>query len=84
MWAQHNNEKPELLMEFLKEVDGLDIEKLKVDMQNPEIKKRINLDLVDSQVLQVRGTPTIFVNGKRLTSLSADALENLYISEAYK
>lgn len=84
LWAQHNNEKPELLMGFLEEVEGLDLVKLQKDMENPEIKKRINYDLIDSQKLQVRGTPTIFVNGKRLRSLSADALENLYISEAYK
>ena len=84
LWAEHNNEKPELIMEFLKQVDGLDLEKLKVDMENPEIKKRINLDRVDATMLNVRGTPTIFINGKRLQSLSADSLENLYISEAYK
>lgn len=83
-WAEHNNEKPELLWMFLKDIDGLDIEKLKVDMQNPDIKKRINLDLVDSQMLGVRGTPTIFINGKRLSKLSHDSLENLYISEAFK
>jgi len=84
LWAQHNNEKPELLMEFLKEINGLNMQKLKADMENPDIKRRINLDLVDAQMLQVRGTPTIFINGKRLSTLSADALENLYISEAYK
>ncbi len=84
LWAQHNNEKPELLMEFLKEVDGLDMEKLKADMQNVEIEKRINLDRVDATTLQVTGTPTIFINGKKLQRLSPDSLEDLYISEAYK
>lgn len=84
IWAQHNNEKPELLMGLLEQVNGLDIEKLKTNMQNPEFDKRINLDRVDATMLYVRGTPTVFINGKKLERLSADSLENLYISEAFK
>lgn len=70
IWAKHNNEKPELLWEFLKEVSGLDIEKLKVDIKNPKIAEIIKQDRLDATSLNVRGTPTIFVNGIELENLS--------------
>lgn len=84
LWAQHNNEKPELLWEFLSIIPDLDINKLKEDFKNPKIDKLIDMDKKDSQQLDVRGTPTIFVNGKRLVSLSQKDLFDLVESEIYK
>jgi protein-disulfide isomerase len=37
IWAEHNNEKPELLWEFLSKIPQLDIDKLKEDSKNPKI-----------------------------------------------
>ena len=62
LWSQPNNEKPELLWEFLKEVTGLDIMKLKTDMKSPKISEIIKQDKADAAALNVTGTPTIFVN----------------------
>jgi protein-disulfide isomerase len=84
LWAQDNNEKPELLWEFLSIIPDLDINKLKEDFKNPKIDKLIDMDKKDSQQLDVRGTPTIFVNGKRLVSLSQKDLFDLVESEIYK
>lgn len=83
-WAEHNNEKPELLWEFLKQIANLDIEKLKVDMKNPKIAQIIKQDREDATVLGVRGTPTIFVNGVQLENLSYKALFDLVEKEIYK
>lgn len=83
-WAEHNNEKPELLWEFLKQITNLDIEKLKVDMKNPKIAQIIKQDREDATVLGVRGTPTIFVNGVQLENLSYKALFDLVEKEIYK
>src|SRR5690606_12369173 len=66
LWAQHNNEKPELLWEFLSTIPDLDMNKLKEDSKNPKIDKIMEIDSSDARELEVRGTPTIFVNGKRL------------------
>ena len=79
-----NNEKPELLWEFLKNISNLDIEKLKKDMNNPKIDEIIKQDREDATIMGVRGTPTIFVNGVELTSLSPKALFNLVEKEIYK
>jgi protein-disulfide isomerase len=84
IWAKHNNEKPELLWEFLKEVSGLDIEKLKVDIKNPKIAEIIKQDRLDATSLNVRGTPTIFVNGIELENLSQKDLFDLVEKGIYK
>ena len=84
LWAQHNNEKPELLWEFLAVSPDLDINKLKEDSKNPQIDKIMDIDKGDANQLNVRGTPTIFVNEKRLSVLSQKDLFDLVESEIYK
>lgn len=84
LWAMHNNEKPELLWDFLDVIPQLDIEKLKKDSSNPNIDKLIDIDKSDATNLGVKGTPTIFVNSKRLTVLSQKDLFDLVESEIYK
>lgn len=86
LWASHYSsvDKPELLWQFLKEISDLDIEKLKEDMKNPKIDEIIKQDREDANALGVRGTPTIFVNGKQLQELSHKALFDLVEKEIYK
>lgn len=82
-WAQHNNTKPELLWEFLPEA-GLDMAKLKADFENNDIDEMLNLDRKDASTLGVRGTPSFYVNGKKLRELSHKVLLDLVESEIYK
>jgi len=84
LWAQHNNEKPELIWTFLTQIEGLNIDKLKEDMTNPKIDEIINNDAKDARILSVKGTPTIFVNEKKLERLSQKDLFDLVESEIYK
>lgn len=83
-WAAHNNEKPELLWTYLAQIEGLDIEKLKIDMNNPEIDEIINADIKDARALNIKGTPTLFVNEKKLEILSQKDLLDLIEAEIYK
>lgn len=83
-WAQHNNEKPQLLWQFLSEIEGLDFEKFKNDFKNIDVDEALSLDRKDAKTLGVRGTPTFFVNGKKLERLSQQALFDLVESEIYK
>ncbi len=82
-WAEHNNEKPELLWKFLPEA-GLDIAKLKVDFEAMDVDSILKLDRLDSEMLEVTGTPTFFVNGKILKVYTYKALLDLVESEIYK
>jgi protein-disulfide isomerase len=73
-WGDHHNPKPELLWNYLPEV-GLNIEQLKKDMQNPEIAALIETDFNDAKTLQIRGTPSFFVNGKMVMDFGTSYLE---------
>ena len=84
LWAQHNNEKPELIWTFLTQIEGLNIDKLKEDMKNPKIDEIIDNDAKDARILSVKGTPTVFVKEKRLERLSQKDLFDLVESEIYK
>lgn len=84
IWANHNNPRPELLWEHLPKVEGLDIEKLKKDINNPAFEKIIKLDMEDAKALGLTGTPTLFVNGQKLETLSYEALNTLVLLEIVK
>lgn len=44
----------------------LDMEKFKKDLSSPEIAKHLIKDMQDGKKIGVRGTPSIFVNGRKL------------------
>lgn len=62
-WGNHQNPQPNLIFQFLPEV-GVDIVKLKSDMNDPKFDEIIAQDAKDLRELNIRGTPTFFVNGK--------------------
>lgn len=60
---------------------GLDIEQFNKDMSSPEIKQQIQKDLLDAQKAGVTGTPTIFINGKKLKNRSPQGFQALIDAE---
>jgi protein-disulfide isomerase len=83
-WGSHHNPQPEKLWGFLTEVDGLDLSKLKEDMKDPAIQTVIEPDIKDSHTLGVRGTPSFFVNGRKLEQFGIEPLRALIKSELDK
>ncbi|MFT6067933.1 MAG: protein-disulfide isomerase [Bacteriovoracaceae bacterium] len=83
-WGSHHNPQPEKLWGFLTEVDGLDLSKLKEDMKDPALQEIIKIDMKDAQTLAVRGTPSFFVNGKKLEQFGIEPLRALIRSELAK
>ncbi len=79
-WASHHNPQPQLIWKFLPSA-GLDLEKIRNDMNDPEIAKLIKQDLADAKTLNVRKTPGFFVNGKSLPSFGYNQLQELVESE---
>lgn len=79
-WASHHNPKPQLIWQYLPHA-GLDLEKIRKDMNDPEIEQIIKQDLADAETLNVRKTPGFFVNGKPLTSFGYRQLQDLVDSE---
>ena len=56
---------------------GLDETKFKEQQKNPAITKRIRLDYEEGIRVGVRGTPTIFINGKRLRDRSMKSMQEV-------
>ena len=81
-WADHHHPKPELKWTYLDKL-GLDENKMRKDINSPEIQKIIELDIKDGRTLQVRGTPTFFINGKVLERFGVEYLDQA-IEQALK
>jgi protein-disulfide isomerase len=79
-WGSHHNPQVEKIFDYLPEL-GLDIEKLKADMQDPKIQDIIKQDSEDLRTLDVRGTPTFFVNGKMPSGFGMESLKDLIDQE---
>ncbi len=60
---------------------GLDLEQLKKDRTDPQLNALINRDINEGTAIGVRGTPTIFVNGRLLQERSAAGFSRLIEDE---
>ncbi|MBT8360567.1 MAG: thioredoxin domain-containing protein [Desulfobacterales bacterium] len=63
---------------------GLDMEKFARDLNSPAIKQQIKQDLRDAQKAGVTGTPTIFINGKKLKNRSMQGFQTMIADELKK
>lgn len=80
LWASHHNPQPEKLWELLGHV-GLDLNRVRSDMQSSTIAQRVRQDIEDGRKLQVTKTPGFFVNGKPLVRFGSRELQQLVESE---
>jgi len=79
-WAAHHNPQPQLIWQFLPRA-GLNVERLKKDMNDPEITRLIGQDMADARTLKVTKTPGFFVNGKPLVSFGYEQMQALVEAE---
>ena len=75
-WGSHHNPQPEKIWGYLEELD-LDIDYIKNTMNSPGIAALIDQDVADLKKLEVRRTPTFFVNGRPLEKFGPDHLAKL-------
>ena len=75
-WEYHDklfenyNKLNDKKIEELAQALGLDGEQFQKDLKDPKIQARINQDMQDGEKAGVRGTPTLFINGRRLKQRS--------------
>lgn len=62
----------------------LDLKAFDKNMKNPEIRAKVQRDLRDGQKAGVRGTPTIFINGRRLKNRTLIGFQTLINKELVK
>jgi protein-disulfide isomerase len=75
-WAPNHRPQAELVWNYIGGV-GLDIRKLRHDMNTPEVEKVVQQGLADATKLNVKATPEFFVNGKPMPSFGYDQLKSL-------
>jgi protein-disulfide isomerase len=89
-WQMHDAifaMKANITMEKLNEAAqaiGLDIQKFDTDRSSGEVRKKLTKDMQDAQAAQVSGTPTLFINGRRIKDRSLTALQGIIDEEAAK
>jgi len=82
LFANQRALSPDNLKQYAQQV-GLDTAKFEKDMASPEVQKQIDDDMKLAQEAEVRGTPTLFLNGKRVMNRSFEGLKQM-IEEALK
>ena len=60
---------------------GLNLKNFSLDMMRPSIRKKIEKDISDAKKAGVTGTPTIFVNGRKLKKRGFGAISKLIDNE---
>jgi len=89
-WQFHDqlfNEYNKLNDQKFKEIArnfGLNVEEFEKEMKNPKIAAKIQEDIIDGREAGITGTPTIFVNGRRLKDFSLNGLQMLIDKELEK
>lgn len=63
---------------------GLDMVKFNQDVNSPVILQKIRKDMIDAQNAGVSGTPTIFINGRKLSERSLQAFQTMIDEELAK
>ena len=60
---------------------GLDLERLRIDMEAAEVARRMQGDMADARLLAVTKTPEYFVNGRQMPEFGIEQLRNLVLAE---
>jgi protein-disulfide isomerase len=76
IFAHNHALQPDKLKEYAQNI-GLDVAKFEVDMKSPEIAAQVQEEMKEGADAEVRGTPTIFVNGKRLQNRSIQGFRTM-------
>jgi len=82
-WAPNHTVQPGLVMQAISGV-GLDLDRLRADMDSPEVIGRMQKDMRDAAAAKVRATPEFFVNGRPLPSFGWEQLQSLVADEVRK
>ena len=79
-WAQHGNPRLEIAWEAAAEA-GLDIERAREAIADPEIDAVLAQDAADVAAVGVQRTPTFFVDGRPLMRFGAEELKDMVRSQ---
>lgn len=74
-WSILNeNEAQQKFITYAEEVGVEDLELFTFDIENDTYTAKVNADFDDAEKLNVQGTPTVFINGKRVANPTYDQI----------
>jgi protein-disulfide isomerase len=76
LFANQRALQPENLKQYAQEL-GLDMAKFEQDVASAEIQQQIGADMQAAREAQVTGTPTLFINGKRVVNRTLDGIKQM-------
>jgi len=76
LFANQRALAPEQIKEYARKL-GLDLPKFEADLASDEVKAAVQEDMALAQRAGVRGTPTIFVNGRLLQARSLEGFKEI-------
>jgi protein-disulfide isomerase len=76
LFANQRALSPEQIRQYAKQI-GLDLARFDADLQSDEVKTAVQEDMQLAQRVGVRGTPTLFVNGKLIQNRSVDGYKQI-------
>lgn len=79
-WGDHHQPRPELIPDYAQQI-GLDMTAFRQTLNSAKHRTIVEQDKADGQKLGVQGTPTFFVNGRRLDRLGYEPLKALIDEE---
>lgn len=85
-WVQNHVAHAQLAWNSLAGL-GLDLDRVRADMNAPEVARVVEQDIADTRTLNVTQTPEFFVNGRAMPSFGARQLKDLVdeeIAKAYR
>lgn len=83
IFANNSALTPDKFTAFAKEI-GLNMEQFAKDSADPGVRLQVQQDLQNGMQAGVRGTPTLFVNGRRVNQRSLDGIKAMIDEELQK
>jgi len=80
LFRNQNSLNSEKYLEIAQKL-GLDLKKFSLDMMRPSLRQKIEQDVAEAHKVGVTGTPTIFINGRKLKNRDFTAISKLIDDE---
>ncbi len=83
LFLEYNKLSDQRIRDIAKSL-GLNMADFETQMKSPEIMGQIQKDMVDGRKAAVAGTPTVFINGRRVSNWSQNGVQMLINKELTK
>jgi len=67
---------PDSITKIAKKLE-LDLDRFTKDMQSPILREKLTKDMVEANNLGIRGTPAVFVNGRKVNQRTVEEMQRL-------